>query len=142
MPLIITHGWPGSVIEMLNVIGPLTDPTAHGGSAEDAFDLVIPSIPGYGFSAKPTTTGWDPVHIARAWIALMKRLGYTRFVAQGGDWGAPDHRCHGCAGAAGATRHPLEHARHRSARRLEGARRSAARRRPVSRPRNSARTTS
>jgi pimeloyl-ACP methyl ester carboxylesterase len=88
LPLIITHGWPGSIIEMLNVIGPLTDPTAHGGSAEDAFDVVIPSIPGYGFSGKPAETGWDPVHIARAWIALMKRLGYTRFVAQGGDWGA------------------------------------------------------
>src|SRR5947207_6406269 len=88
LPLIITHGWPGSVVEMLNVVGPLTDPTAHGGSASDAFDVVIPSIPGYGFSAKPSTTGWDPVHIARAWIALMKRLGYTRFVAQGGDWGA------------------------------------------------------
>jgi pimeloyl-ACP methyl ester carboxylesterase len=88
LPLIITHGWPGSVIELLNVVGPLTDPTAHGGEAEDAFDLVIPSMPGYGFSAKPTATGWDPVHIARAWIALMKRLGYTRFVAQGGDWGA------------------------------------------------------
>jgi pimeloyl-ACP methyl ester carboxylesterase len=88
LPLIITHGWPGSVIEMLNVVGPLTDPTAHGGDAADAFDLVVPSMPGYGFSGKPTTTGWDPVHIARAWIALMKRLGYTRFVAQGGDWGA------------------------------------------------------
>jgi pimeloyl-ACP methyl ester carboxylesterase len=88
LPLIITHGWPGSVIEMLNVIGPLTDPTAHGGDAEDAFDVVIPSMPGYGFSGKPTTTGWDPIHIARAWIVLMKRLGYTRFVAQGGDWGA------------------------------------------------------
>ena len=88
LPLIITHGWPGSVIEMLNVIGPLTDPTSHGGNAEDAFHLVIPSIPGYGYSAKPTTTGWDPVHIARAWIALMERLGYTRYVAQGGDWGA------------------------------------------------------
>jgi pimeloyl-ACP methyl ester carboxylesterase len=88
LPLVITHGWPGSIIEMLNVIGPLTDPTAHGGSAEDAFDVVIPSIPGYGFSGKPAETGWDPVHIARAWIALMKRLGYTRFVAQGGDWGA------------------------------------------------------
>jgi pimeloyl-ACP methyl ester carboxylesterase len=88
LPLIITHGWPGSVIEMLKVVGPLTDPTAHGGSAEDAFDLVIPSIPGYGFSGKPTTTGWDPAHIARAWVALMKRLGYTQFVAQGGDWGA------------------------------------------------------
>jgi pimeloyl-ACP methyl ester carboxylesterase len=88
LPLIITHGWPGSVVEMLNVVGPLTDPTAHGGSASDAFDVVIPSIPGYGFSAKPSSIGWDPVHIARAWIALMKRLGYTRFVAQGGDWGA------------------------------------------------------
>jgi pimeloyl-ACP methyl ester carboxylesterase len=88
LPIVITHGWPGSVIEMLNVIGPLSDPTAHGGNAEDAFDVVVPSMPGYGFSAKPTTTGWDPVHIARAWIVLMKRLGYTRFVAQGGDWGA------------------------------------------------------
>jgi pimeloyl-ACP methyl ester carboxylesterase len=88
LPLIITHGWPGSVVEMLNVVGPLTDPPAHGGSASDAFDVVIPSIPGYGFSAKPSSIGWDPVHIARAWIALMKRLGYTRFVAQGGDWGA------------------------------------------------------
>jgi pimeloyl-ACP methyl ester carboxylesterase len=88
LPLIITHGWPGSVIEMLNVIGPLTDPTAHGGDAEDAFDVVVPSMPGYGFSAKPSTTGWDPVHIAEAWIVLMRRLGYTRFVAQGGDWGA------------------------------------------------------
>jgi pimeloyl-ACP methyl ester carboxylesterase len=88
LPLIITHGWPGSFIEMLDVVGPLTDPLAHGGSAEDAFDVVIPSIPGYGFSGKPASTGWDPVHIADAWIALMKRLGYTRFVAQGGDWGA------------------------------------------------------
>jgi len=88
LPLIITHGWPGSVIEMLNVVGPLTDPTAHGGSAEDAFHLVIPSMPGYGFSGKPTATGWGPVHIAGAWVALMRRLGYTRFVAQGGDWGA------------------------------------------------------
>ena len=88
LPLIITHGWPGSVIEMLNVVGPLTDPTAHGAGAEDAFHLVIPSIPGYGFSGKPDTTGWDPAHIASAWVVLMKRLGYTRFVAQGGDWGA------------------------------------------------------
>jgi pimeloyl-ACP methyl ester carboxylesterase len=88
LPLIITHGWPGSVIEMLNVVGPLSDPTAHGGDAEDAFDVVVPSMPGYGFSGKPTATGWDPVHIAKAWIALMRRLGYTRFVAQGGDWGA------------------------------------------------------
>src|SRR5271169_4104909 len=89
LPLIITHGWPGSVIEQLKVIGPLTDPTAHGGSAEDAFDVVIPSLPGYGFSGKPTVTGWDPDHIARAWAELMKRLGYTRYVAQGGDWGTP-----------------------------------------------------
>jgi pimeloyl-ACP methyl ester carboxylesterase len=88
LPLIITHGWPGSVIEMLNVVGPLSDPTAHGGDAADAFDVVIPSMPGYGFSGIPTTTGWDPVHIAEAWIVLMRRLGYTRFVAQGGDWGA------------------------------------------------------
>jgi pimeloyl-ACP methyl ester carboxylesterase len=87
LPLIVTHGWPGSVIEQLKIIDPLTNPTAHGSSASDAFHLVIPSIPGYGFSGKPTTTGWDPVRIARAWIVLMKRLGYTRFVAQGGDWG-------------------------------------------------------
>jgi pimeloyl-ACP methyl ester carboxylesterase len=88
LPLIITHGWPGSIIEMLNVIGPLTDPPSYGGRAEDAFHLVIPSIPGYGFSGKPSTTGWNPEHIARAWVALMKRLGYEQFLAQGGDWGA------------------------------------------------------
>jgi pimeloyl-ACP methyl ester carboxylesterase len=88
LPLIVTHGWPGSIIEQLKIIEPLTDPTAHGASAADAFHLVIPSLPGHGFSAKPTTTGWDPVRIARAWVELMKRLGYTRFVAQGGDWGA------------------------------------------------------
>ena len=87
LPLIVTHGWPGSIIEQLKIIGPLTDPTAHGASASDAFNLVIPSIPGYGFSGKPTATGWDPVRIARAWTVLMKRLGYTQFVAQGGDWG-------------------------------------------------------
>ncbi|MGZ3872395.1 MAG: epoxide hydrolase, partial [Mucilaginibacter sp.] len=87
LPMIITHGWPGSIIEQLKVIGPLTDPVANGGKAEDAFDVVIPSLPGHGFSGKPTTTGWDPQHIASAWIVLMKRLGYTRFVAQGGDWG-------------------------------------------------------
>jgi pimeloyl-ACP methyl ester carboxylesterase len=89
LPLLITHGWPGSVIEQLKIIGPLTDPTAYGGRPEDAFDLVIPSIPGYGFSGKPTGTGWNPDHIARAWAELMKRLGYTRYVAQGGDWGSP-----------------------------------------------------
>jgi len=88
LPLILTHGWPGSVIEMLNVIGPLTDPTAHGGNAADAFHLVIPSIPGYGFSGKPTGTGWDPARVAHAWAVLMDRLGYTEYVAQGGDWGA------------------------------------------------------
>jgi pimeloyl-ACP methyl ester carboxylesterase len=87
LPLIVTHGWPGSVIEQLKIIDPLTNPTAHSASASDAFDLVIPSLPGHGFSGKPTTTGWDPVRIARAWIVLMKRLGYTRYVAQGGDWG-------------------------------------------------------
>jgi pimeloyl-ACP methyl ester carboxylesterase len=89
LPLIVTHGWPGSVIEQLKIIDPLTNPAAHGGSASDAFHLVIPSMPGYGFSGKPTTTGWGPARIARAWIVLMKRLGYTRFVAQGGDWGSP-----------------------------------------------------
>ena len=88
LPLIITHGWPGSVIEMLEVVGPLTDPTAHGGRAEDAFDLVLPSLPGYGFSGQPTEVGWDAGHIAQAWAELMNRLGYTRYVAQGGDQGA------------------------------------------------------
>jgi pimeloyl-ACP methyl ester carboxylesterase len=88
LPIIITHGWPGSIVEQLKIIRPLTDPVAHGGKAEDAFDVVIPSMPGYGFSGKPSTTGWDPQHIARAWTVLMKRLGYTKFVAQGGDWGA------------------------------------------------------
>jgi pimeloyl-ACP methyl ester carboxylesterase len=101
LAVIITHGWPGSVIEQLKVIGPLTDPTAHGGSAEDAFDVVIPSLPGYGFSGKPTVTGWDPDHIARAWAELMKRLGYTRYVAQGGDWGTPISSAMARQGAAG-----------------------------------------
>ncbi|HKR85237.1 MAG TPA: epoxide hydrolase [Terriglobales bacterium] len=88
LPLIVTHGWPGSLVEQLKIIDPLTNPTAHGGSASDAFDVVIPSIPGYGYSGKPVTTGWDEDHIARAWVVLMKRIGYTQFVAQGGDWGA------------------------------------------------------
>jgi pimeloyl-ACP methyl ester carboxylesterase len=88
LPLLVTHGWPGSVIEQLKIIDPLTNPTAHGGKPSDAFHVVIPNMPGYGFSGKPTTTGWDPVRIGRAWIALMKRLGYQRFAAQGGDWGA------------------------------------------------------
>jgi pimeloyl-ACP methyl ester carboxylesterase len=89
LPVIITHGWPGSVFEILKVVGPLTDPTAHGGSAEDAFDVVIPSMPGYGFSGKPASTGWGPDRIARTWAELMKRLGYVNYVAQGGDWGSP-----------------------------------------------------
>jgi pimeloyl-ACP methyl ester carboxylesterase len=89
LPMIVTHGWPGSVIEQMKIIDPLTNPTAHGASADDAFHLVIPSMPGYGFSGKPTTTGWDPQRIAGAWIVLMKRLGYKKFVAQGGDWGSP-----------------------------------------------------
>src|SRR6266540_989045 len=88
LPLIMTHGWPGSVIELLEVVGPLTDPTAHGGRAEDAFDLVLPSLPGYGFSGEPTEVGWDAGRVARAWAELMHRLGYTRYVAQGGDVGA------------------------------------------------------
>ena len=88
MPLIVTHGWPGSITEQLKIIDPLTNPTAHGGKASDAFDVVIPSMPGYGFSGRPATTGWNSAHIARAWVVLMKRLGYTKFVAQGGDWGA------------------------------------------------------
>ena len=101
LPLIVTHGWPGSIIEQLKIIGPLTDPTAHGGNAADAFHLVIPSLPGHGFSAKPTTTGWDPVRIARAWVVLMHRLGYTEFVAQGGDWGAAVTQAMGVQAAPG-----------------------------------------
>jgi pimeloyl-ACP methyl ester carboxylesterase len=88
LPLLITHGWPGSVIELLEVIGPLTDPTSHDGAATDAFHLVLPSLPGYGFSAAPTEVGWDPGRVAKAWAELMRRLGYTRYVAQGGDVGA------------------------------------------------------
>jgi len=87
LPMIVTHGWPGSIIEQLKIIDPLTNPTAHGGKAEDSFDVVIPSLPGYGYSGKPTTTGWDPIRTARAWVELMKRLGYKKYVAQGGDWG-------------------------------------------------------
>jgi pimeloyl-ACP methyl ester carboxylesterase len=95
LPLIITHGWPGSVIEMLGVIGPLTDPAAHGGHAADAFDLVIPSLPGYGFSAEPAEVGWDPGRTARAWAELMHRLGYPRYAAQGGDVGATTDQARG-----------------------------------------------
>jgi pimeloyl-ACP methyl ester carboxylesterase len=89
LPIVVCHGWPGSIVEQLKLIGPLTDPTAHGGSAEDAFDLVMPSMPGYGFSGKPTDTGWNTDRIARAWAELMQRLGYSSYVAQGGDWGSP-----------------------------------------------------
>src|SRR5204863_4469038 len=88
LPVLITHGWPGSVFEFLGTIGPLTDPAAHGGTAADAFDVVIPSIPGFGLSGRPTSAGWGPEHVARAWAELMRRLGYTHYVAQGGDWGA------------------------------------------------------
>src|SRR5215213_9125388 len=89
LPLIVCHGWPGSIVEQLKIIEPLTDPTAHGGQASDAFHVVVPSMPGYGYSGKPTTTGWGPERIARAWAELMQRLGYDRYVAQGGDWGSP-----------------------------------------------------
>ncbi len=112
LPVIIAHGWPGSVVEQLKLIEPLTNPTAHGGTAADAFDVVIPNMPGYGFSGKPTGTGWGPDRIARAWIVLMQRLGYSKFVAQGGDWGAVVVDLMGLAGAAGAARHPHQHARH------------------------------
>jgi pimeloyl-ACP methyl ester carboxylesterase len=124
-PLIVTHGWLGSIIEQLKIIGPLTDPTAHGGKAEDAFDVVIPSMPGYGFSGKPTTPGWDEARIARAWVVLMKRLGYTKFVAQGGDWGAIITDLMG-ASCPGTARHSLQHARRDSTRHRQG--------RPVRRP--------
>jgi len=101
MPLLLTHGWPGSVIEFMKVIGPLTDPVAHGGKAEDAFHVIAPSLPGYGFSGKPTTTGWGVAHIADAWGKLMTRLGYTKWVAQGGDWGAAVTTAIGAARPAG-----------------------------------------
>ena len=99
LPLIITHGWPGSIIEQTKIIGPLTNPTAHGASASDAFHLVIPSMPGYGYSPEPTTLGWDPVRMAKAWVVLMERLGYPKFAAQGGDWGACRHARARAAGA-------------------------------------------
>ena len=117
LPLIMTHGWPGSVIELLESVGPLTDPTAHGGSAEDAFHLVLPSLPGYGFSGEPTEVGWDLGRIAQAWAELMRRLGYTRYVAQGGDVGAARHRRDGPPGTRGAGRHPHEPARDGAGRR-------------------------
>jgi pimeloyl-ACP methyl ester carboxylesterase len=120
LPLIVTHGWPGSIIEQLKIIGPLTDPTSHGGSEADAFHVVIPSLPGHGFSAKPTATGWDPMRTARAWVVLMGRLGHTRFVAQGGDWGAAVTQAMGIQAGSGTAGHPLQHARHRPARARQG----------------------
>ena len=108
LPLIITHGWPGSIIEMLEVIGPLTDPTAYGGEAADAFDVVVPSMPGYGFSGEPTEVGWDSGRIASAWAELMRRLGYTRYVAQGGDQGAGVTDAHGPPGTRRAARPALQ----------------------------------
>ena len=126
LPLIVTHGWPGSVIEQLKIIDPLTNPTAHGASASDAFHLVIPSLPGYGFSGKPAATGWDPARIARAWVVLMKRLGYPRFAVARRRLGRGGHECDGPAGTSGAARHPRQLPRHGSARRGQGA--------PVRRP--------
>ena len=120
LPLIVTHGWPGSIIEQLKIIDPLTNPTAHGGSASDAFDVVIPSMPGYGFSGKPTTTGWDPARIARAWTVLMKRLGYTQVRGAGRRLGRDRHRPDGRAGTSGTARHSHQHARRDSARHRQG----------------------
>ena len=121
LPLIVTHGWPGSITEQMKIIDPLTNPTAHGGNASDAFDVVIPSMPGYGFSGKPTTTGWDPAHIARAWTVLMKRLGYKKFVAQGGDWGAIITELMGMQAASGIARHPHQHGERDSTRHRQAA---------------------
>ena len=120
MPLIVTHGWPGSIIEQLKIIEPLTDPTAHGASASDAFHLVIPSLPGHGFSPEPATLGWDPVRIAKAWLVLMERLGYDRFVAQGGDWGANVTQELALLAPARGDRNPHEHAGHRPGGHLGG----------------------
>ena len=120
LPLVVNHGWPGSIIEQLKIIDPLTDPTAHGGGAADAFHVVIPSMPGYGFSGKPTSTGWGPERMGRAWAELMKRLGYTRYVAQGGDWGAFVVDQMGLQAPRGTAGHPHQHAGHRSRRRRQG----------------------
>jgi pimeloyl-ACP methyl ester carboxylesterase len=114
LPLIVNHGWPGSIIEQLKIIDPLVNPTAHGASASDAFHVVIPSMPGYGFSGKPTTTGWGPERMGQVWAELMERLGYSHYVAQGGDWGCVRCRPDGPAGTCGIARHPHQHACHRS----------------------------
>jgi pimeloyl-ACP methyl ester carboxylesterase len=116
LPVIITHGWPGSIIEQMKVIDPLTNPTAHGGSAADAFDVVIPSLPGYGFSGKPTATGWDPDRIASAWIVLMKRLGYTKIRGPRRRLGKLCHGADGSEGASGIARHAHQHGGHGSSR--------------------------
>ncbi len=116
LPLIVTHGWPGSIIEQMKIIDPLTNPTAHGGNASDAFHLVIPSMPGYGFSGKPTTTGWDVAHIARAWVVLMKRLGYTSICGARRRLGRDRHGTNGRAGASGIARHSHQYARRLSSR--------------------------
>ena len=144
LPLIVTHGWPGSILEQLKIIEPLTNPTAHGGSAADAFDLVIPSMPGYGFSGKPTPTndGWDPAKIARAWVVLMKRLGYTRFVAQGGDWGAAITEVMGAQAAPELLGIHVNMASTVPPEIDAGGSRQAARRRPVCRPTRSGPTSS
>jgi hypothetical protein len=118
LPLIITHGWPGSYIEQTKVIDLLTNPTAHGASEQDAFHLVIPSIPGYGYSPEPATLGWDPVRIAKAWVVLMERLGYGKFVAQGGDWGAAVTQETRAIGACQRARHPQQYARYGTSRRF------------------------
>jgi pimeloyl-ACP methyl ester carboxylesterase len=110
LPVIVTHGWPGSVVEQLKIIDPLTNPTAHGGTAADAFDVVIPSLPGYGYSGKPTAPGWDPPRIAKAWIALMQRLGYKKYVAQGGDWGNAVSEIMALMAPPGIARHPHQYA--------------------------------
>ena len=119
MPMLMTHGWPGSVFELLKVIDPLVNPTAHGGRAEDAFDLVLPSYPGYGFSGKPQATGWGPDHVARAFHELMLRLGYKQYVSQGGDWGAIISEVMAVQAPAGPARHSHQHAGHRAAERPE-----------------------
>ena len=142
LPMIVTHGWPGSIIEQLKIIDPLTNPTAHGGSASDAFDVVIPSLPGYGFSGKPTAPGWTPDRIARAWTTLMQRLGYTKLRGAGRRLGECRLGDDGPAAAAGIARHPHQHGGHGSGQHLKGARvpRAAARR--ISRPRSATRGTS
>ena len=147
VPMIVTHGWPGSIIEQLKIIGPLTDPTAYGGRPEDAFDVVIPSLPGYGFSGKPTSPGWGPARVARAWDVLMKRLGYTRYVAQGGDIGAIVSEIMGRLGLTRAVGHPHQPVPHRAARaqgrdrhrRAGAAQRSRTRKRPTTSGANSSR---